>query len=238
MTGKTVLKTTLKILKGTLIALGSLFLVMLVLALTSAPYYMHYALGKDPNRSHDTTEFIPDYVVMFGGAGMPSESNLIRLYYTSQYATHYNIPVVIAHPEDSICQTEMARMLTQSGVKPKDIHFMTEGTNTRSQVLELGKTYPHLVNSKLLVITSPEHMRRTVKCLNKAGFAQVRGMAAREATVDFNLSLRRQDLKGNKAIPSVESPTVRYNFWNYLQLEIICFREYAALTYYKLKGWI
>ena len=231
------MKKALKIVKGTMIALGVLFLLMLILALTPAPFYMHYALGNDPHEEQEAA-FSPDHVVMFGGAGMPSESNLMRLYYTGRLATHFHIPVVIVHPKDSLCQSEMARMLMQDGVAPDDIAFMTEGTNTRSQVLELAEAFPNLVDGHLLVVTSPEHIRRTVKCLNKAGFTHVRGMAAREATVDFDLSLRKQNLKGNESIPSVESTNLRYTFWNYFQLEIVCLREYAALAYYKVKGWI
>ena len=231
------MKKTFKIVKGLLIALGVLFLAMLILALTPAPFYMHYALGNDPNGKQEEA-FAPEHVVMFGGAGMPSESNLMRLYYTGRLATHFGIPVVIVHPEDSLCQHEMARMLTQDGVVPDDITFMTEGTNTRSQVLELAKACPELVSANLLIVSSPEHMRRTIKCLNKAGFTHVKGIAAREATVDFDLSLKKQELKGNKAIPSVESTNLRYTFWNYFQLEIVCFREYAALAYYRVKGWI
>ncbi|MBO6027344.1 MAG: YdcF family protein [Bacteroidales bacterium] len=238
MAGKSFIKSTFKVIKGVLLALGLLFVIMLVLALTPAPFYMHYALGDDPNGNRDETTFVPDFVVMFGGAGMPSESNLMRLYYTGKIATHYGIPVVIAHPEDSVCQLEMGRLLTQEGIDGTDIHFMTKGTNTRSQALELEKAFPELTGCDLLVVTSPEHIRRTVKCLNKAGFTSVKGIAAREATVDFDLSLKKQELKGNEAIPSVESTNVRYTFWNYFQLEIVCLREYAALTYYKVKGWI
>ena len=208
-----------------------------IVYLNEEPFYMHYALGDDPHGDQEAA-FKPNHVVMFGGAGMPSESNLMRLYHTGRLATHFNIPVVIVHPKDSLCQSEMARMLIQDGVAPDDIAFMTEGTNTRSQVLELADAFPGLVDGHLLVVTSPEHIRRTVKCLNKAGFTHVRGMAAREATVDFDLSLRKQNLKGNESIPSVESTNLRYTFWNYFQLEIVCLREYAALAYYKVKGWI
>lgn len=228
------MKTLLKIAKILLLTLGSLSLVVLVCALTPAPFYMHYALGDDPVE----TPFEPDRIVMFGGAGMPSESNLIRLYYAAECAQRYEIPVILVHPEDSLCQAAMKRELVRDGVSDDHIFFMTRGTNTRSQVLELKKAYPETVDANLLIITSPEHVRRTVKCLRKAGFTHVKGLAAREATVDFDLSLKAQDLKGNEAIPSVESTNIRYTFWNYLQLEILCFREYAALAYYRIKGWI
>lgn len=228
-------KGWVRIIRCFFVTLGVFFLVMMILALTPLPYYMHYHLGKAGDKDRIAT---PDAIVMFGGAGMPSGSNLLRLYHTAEYARQYHLPVIIAHPEDSVCQTEMLRYLVQSGIDDSDIHFMTQGTNTRSQALGLEKTHPELLTKRLAVITSTEHIKRTVKCLNKVGFKHVIGIPAREATIDFDLSLREQELKGNSVIPSVESTKIRYNFWNYFKLEITCFREYAALAYYRIKGWI
>lgn len=217
------------------VSMGIIFTIAIVLAFTSVPFYMHFNLGKNPDGINLTEDFKPEYVVMFGGAGMPSPDNLMRLYHTSLWSRHYEVPVILVHPEDSICQSEMTRVLRQEGVE--DINYMTLGTNTRSQSLELKDSHPELLDSPLLIITSTEHVRRTIKCLKKVGFGNVIGMPAQEATVDFNLSLENQKLGGNK-IPSVESTSIRYTFYNYLKLEIICLREYIALTYYKLKNWI
>ena len=173
---------------------------------------------------------------MFGGAGMPSEDNLMRLYHTAALAKHFDIPVILVHPKDSLCQAEMTRLLRQDGVD--NIEYMTSGTNTRSQCVELMEKYPQLADQPLLVVTSPEHVKRTVKCLNKVGFTNVYGKAAYPATVDFDLSLKKQKLGGNEAIPSVESTKMRYTFFNYLKLEVTCLREYCALAYYRIKGWI
>lgn len=225
-----------KILRYFFITLGTILLLMLILALTPAPFYMHYHLGDDPNETE--TPFTPKYVIMFGGAGMPSESNLIRLYYTAQFANHFKIPVVLVHPKDSICQAEMTKTLICQDIDPGNIYYMTDGTNTRSQVMELHEHFPNLTDTPILVVTSPENMRRTIKCFNKAGFSAVRGASAREATVDFDLSLKKQKLAGNESIPDVESAKLRYTFWNYLKLEITTIREYIALAYYSLKDWI
>lgn len=223
-----------KIIKILFLSLGGLFLLMFILAFTSAPFYAHYRLGQTPDKEVRLTH--PKQVVMFGGAGMPSEDNLMRLYHTAALARHFDIPVLLVHPKDSLCQAEMTRLLRQDGID--SIRYLTEGANTRSQVLELLDAYPELVNEELLVVTSPEHIRRTVKCLNKVGFKHVVGKAAFPATVDFNLSLKKQKLGGNETIPSVESVKMRYTFFNYLKLEITCLREYCALAYYKIKGWI
>lgn len=215
---------------------GSVFFIILLLAFTSAPFYMHYSLGTDPNRTKDVFE--PDYVLMLGGAGMPSQSNLMRLFYAAEFANKFQTPVFVLHPKDSLCQEYMKRELVLKGVEHEKIIFFTEGSNTRSQVLQIKEKMPELSEKKLLVITSPEHLTRTVKCFNKVGFTNVRGQGAFEATVDFDLSLKDKKLEGNEFVPNVENTNMRYTFWNYLKLEIDCYREYVALTYYKLKGWI
>jgi uncharacterized SAM-binding protein YcdF (DUF218 family) len=207
---------------------------MLVLAFTSVPFYAYYRLGRTPNESDTPKQ--PQHIVMFGGAGMPSEDNLMRLYHTAALAKHFKIPVILVHPKDYLCQAEMTRLLRQDGVD--SILYMTEGANTRSQALELMSNYPELAEEPFIVVTSPEHVRRTVKCLNKAGFQNAIGKAAYPATVDFDLSLKKRKLGGNDAIPSIESVKMRYTFFNYLKLEITCAREYFALAYYRIKGWI
>ena len=228
------MKLLAKLIKIIIFSLGILFFLMLVLAFTSAPFYLYFNLGQNPNKEAQITH--PQRVIMFGGAGMPSEDNLMRLYHTAALAQHFDIPVVLVHPKDSLCQTEMTRLLRQDGVN--NIEYMTGGANTRSQCVELKEKYPQLANQPMLVVTSPEHVRRTVKCLNKVGFTNVIGKAAYPATVDFDLSLKKQKLGGNEAIPSVESIKMRYTFFNYLKLEITCLREYCALAYYRIKGWI
>ena len=223
-----------RIIKITFFTLGAPFFVMVVLAFTSVPFYAYYRLGQNPNECDTLMQ--PQHIVMFGGAGMPSEDNLIRLYHTAALARHFDLPVILVHPEDSLCQTEMTRLLRQGGID--SILYMTEGANTRSQALELLAAHPELAEEPFIAVTSPEHVRRTVKCLNKAGFQNVIGKAAYPATVDFDLSLKKRKLGGNEAIPSIESVKMRYTFFNYLKLEITCVREYFALAYYKIKGWI
>ena len=227
-----------KILNRFFVVLGVIFALFLILGVTSVPFYMHYNLGIDPNCDYDTVQpFEPQQVIMMGGAGMPSASNLMRLYYTAGLALNYDCPVTILHPQDSVCHAEMEKYFVNQGVTNEIIHD-TIGTNTRSQVLGLAENFPELLTTNIVVVTSPEHLKRTIKCFNKAGFQQVRGIAAREGTVDFNLSLKAHKLKGNENVPNIESTNMRYTFWNYLKLEIDTFREYFALFYYKIKGWI
>jgi uncharacterized SAM-binding protein YcdF (DUF218 family) len=223
-----------KTIKSTFFGLGIIFAAMIALAFTSKPFYWWYDLGQNPDK--ETVVKKPECIVMFGGAGMPSEDNLMRLYHTAALANHFNAPVLLVHPKDSVCQKEMTKYLRQNGID--SILYMTAGANTRSQALELMDCYPELANSQAVVVTSPEHVKRTIKCLKKVGFDHIIGKAAYPATVDFDLSLKKQKLGGNEAIPSVESVKMRYTFFNYLKLEITCVREWIALAYYRIKGWI
>ena len=169
---------------------------------------------------------------------MPSESNLIRLYYTAEIANKLNKPVILVHPEDSVCQAEMTNYLTRNGISTDSILYMTGGSNTRSQSVCLADSFPQLKTASALIVTAPEHLSRTLKCLKRCGFENIRGIGAFESTVDFDLTLDKRKLKGNQLVPDIESTNLRYTFWNYLQLEIVCFREYFATAYYWVKGWI
>ncbi len=233
------MKIACNILKWLFISFGIILLLINILALTPLPFYMHRSLGEDASWENDsTTQFTPDYIIMFGGAGMPSESNLIRLYYTAEIAGKLQKPIILVHPEDSVCQAEMTKYLVNNGISSDSIMYMTGGSNTRSQSLSLVDSFPDIISANCLIITAPEHLSRTLKCLRKCGLQNIRGIGAFENTVDFDLSLDKQALKGNKYIPDVESTNLRYTFWNYLKLEIICIREYLATAYYWLKDWI
>lgn len=216
--------------------LGVVFLFLIILALTPAPFYMHYKLGIDPNKSEEA--FFPDRIVMLGGGGMPSEDNLMRLYYTAEFANYYQVPVTILHPEDSVVQAKMMKELSSKGLNSDSILFFTKGTNTRAQILSLKDSLPEYLDCNLLIVTSPDHLTRAIKCFNKLDFKQIRGQAAFAAVINFDLSLEEKELLGNKYIPEVSNVQIRYTFWNYLKLETACFREYFALAYYKAKRWI
>ena len=78
------MKHLAKAIKFAIFALGVLFLAMIVLAFTSKPFYWYFNLGQNPNEETSITR--PESIVMFGGAGMPSEDNLMRLYHTAALA--------------------------------------------------------------------------------------------------------------------------------------------------------
>ena len=228
--------TLKKIARWSFLTLGIIFAIMILLALTPIPFYLHHSLGENDDHVENDC-FTPQHIILMGGAGMPSESNLMRLYYCSNMSVIYDCPVTIVHPYDSVCHAKMEDFLVKQGVTNTITHD-TIGTNTRSQVLGLKDNYAELLDIPIAVVSSPEHIRRTIKCFKKEGFTNIIGIPAAEGTVDFNLSLDDQILNGNINLPNIESTKIRYTFWNYLQLEIVVFREYFALMYYKIKGWI
>ncbi len=224
-----------------LFTLGFVFLFLLVFSFTSGPFWMYYRLGtKRTAFTHS-----PGYIVLLGGGGMPSESNLIRAYYTASLAQQYPCAtIIVALPGDtadtSSTTVEMAMELELRGVLKNRIVFEPEGVNTRSQALNCIKlTSGQKKNDQVVLVTSPEHMRRSLLSFRKAGFERVGGYPAFEHTLESELSYKNKDLGGRKGVPVVdESITLRYRFWIHLKYEVIIMREYVALFYYKLKGWV
>jgi uncharacterized SAM-binding protein YcdF (DUF218 family) len=84
----------------------------------------------------------------------------------------------------------------------------------------------------VLLITSPEHMYRSIHSLQKVGFKNVGGLPS------FEKPISEKTLKGKKKKGEKVALAWRYNFWSYLRYEILVLREYSAIAYYKLKGWI
>ena len=115
------MKRLTNLIKFLLFLLGIISAIIIALAFTSVPFYRYYNLGKSPNLEIES--FAPRQVVMFGGAGMPSEDNLMRLYHTAALARHFEVPVLLVHPQDSLCQAEMTRLLHQGSID--QISYMT-----------------------------------------------------------------------------------------------------------------
>ena len=219
-----------------LLIVGFISLLMLTLAFTRLPFDAHRRLGEQASGYR----FTPDVIVMMGGSGMPSESNLIRLYYVAGLAAHFpDANIIIAHPIDSVVSRIMHDHLVQNGVDSSKINLMLDGTNTREQALELKQNFPGIEKKKVVIVTSPENMYRTIRVFRKLNYMKVGGQAAFENAMFVNLNYNHRKLGGKTFVPDIsENLNLRYNFWNYLKLEIICLREYAAIIYYKMNGWI
>ena len=230
------------IFRKVLLLLGILFLILLILSFTSLPFWGYYWLGTSQSEINEK----PDYIVLLGGGGMPSESNLMRAFFVFRAASESpECRIIISIPGDTTDLKSTARLvaveLERKGIEQSRILYEELGTNTRSQALRLQQFNDEKLTGKaILLVTSPEHMRRAVLVFKKAGFAHVNALPAFENALEADLVFKDDELGGNKILlPDIGSHTsIRYQFWNHLKYEILIARELVALGYYKLRGWI
>lgn len=226
----------IRIIKWIFTIAGAIAFLMLILSFTDLPYYAYHSLGT----SNSKLSVDPEVIVILGGSGMPSPDGLIRTYYAAEMANIFEqADIIIAYPYnqgDSLYQLElMAKELIIRGVDSVRIRFEPLGFNTYSQAVHIASFYEHSITKPaLLLVTSPEHMYRSVRTFKKAGFNHVGGMPAFEKPID------EEKLKdtGTKEDVRIRNLSVRYNMWSYLNYELLVLREYFAIAYYRLKGWI
>lgn len=233
-------KRACKAARWFLLASGLTFLVLCILAFTTIPYHLYHRLA-----TYSLPEKLPPKaIVMLSGAGIPSENGLIRAYFTASLANKYpKASVIIAAPGDTSDKMsdpiQIFNELTLRGVNPQQIIFESEGKNTRGQAINLisegGKEF---IDSDIILVTSPEHVKRAVKTFRRAGFTRVSALPAFESSLAEDLTFDDRDLRGNKLIPPIGgNMQFRYQFWNHLKYEILVIREYFALAFYRVKGW-
>jgi uncharacterized SAM-binding protein YcdF (DUF218 family) len=241
-----------RILKWFFISFGSLTLILLLLCFTSAPFWRWYNLGTKKAGVHRP----PDFIVVLGGGGMPSESGLMRTWYAAKAANYFTrSKVIVALPGDTSDSLSSVRLMVKElvirGIEPGRIMIEDSGTNTRAEALQIQKLSTKdkgqstkelsIVNCQLsiLIITSPEHLYRSVLAFKKAGFMKVDGIPAFERTIETDLSFTDNRLGGRKWLPGIgENIAIRYRFWTQLHYEELVIREYLAIAYYWMKGWI
>ena len=82
-------------------------------------------------------------------------------------------------------------------------------------------------------------MKRSILTFRKIGFQDVGGFPSFEYAIECDLKYDDKNLGGNKFVPDIgKNLNLRYQFWNHMKYEIIFIREFLALGYYKIKGWI
>ena len=235
-----------RILKYLLFFFGCLFLILFICCMTTAPFWTWYSLSTKYAGVHRP----PVVLVVLGGGGMPSESGLMRTWYAARLGNHFpKSKIIIALPGDtldtlsSVCQ--MKAELVLRGISGKRISFESLGTNTRAQAINIYRSInKYQVSSmryqlNILITTSPEHLYRAVRSFRKAGFLRVDGVPAFETAIESELSFDDSILGGNKWMPSIgKNLGLRYEFWTQLHYEELIMREWLAIGYYKIKGWI
>lgn len=211
---------------------GIVSLVLVVLSFTSIPYIAYHQLAATDYELNSN----PTHIVLLSGNGMPSPDALIKAYYGAESALEFpNSRIVIALPNDSKGSYKslklMAKEIINKGVDSSRISFEPTGYNTYTQIKALSKMIPP--NASILIITNPEHMLRSIKTFNKLGYNNVGSLPAFE-TPNEERSLRNS----SEAKTQIKNVNLRYNVWSYLQYEIRVIREYCAISYYWIKGWI
>jgi len=229
----------LRLFRGFLVFSGLFFILLILLAFTTLPFYGYHWLGT----SRSEIKGKPQYILMLGGSGMPGGSNLMRCWYTARAANDFpdaQIYIVMPGDMDDPAGTpaKLRDELLFRGVSQERIIFEPIGTNTRSQALECKRKIPLQV--PVLLVTSPEHMRRSVLTFKKAGFEKVYALPSFENPSEADFSYTDSELgERSPLVPQVGSNTqLRYQLWNHLLYEIQIARELTALAYYRIRGWI
>jgi uncharacterized SAM-binding protein YcdF (DUF218 family) len=214
---------------------GCALLAMVVLAFTRLPYDAHRWLGMAGAECEGPLSTI----VILGGSGMPSGPELLRLHRAAGLGLEWpHADVFIVHPGAPEVLAAMKDELVWRGVGTLRVKGINAGENTREQALILAALLNQEQES-VAVVTAPENMRRSVLALRAAGLAGACGQAAWESAMDHGFRYDHARIGGKPWMPDMARSTgLRYTFWNYLKLEVTCLREWLALVYYRLNGWI
>ena len=223
-------------LRWVVVLVGYLGFVMIIIAFTRLPYDAHHWLGT----ANGSCTSAPAAIVVLGGSGMPSGPELLRLELAARIGEKFPQAVVhVLHVDDTASLRLMRAELILRGIPADRIELHGQGTSTRAQAMLFKAGHPDLVQRRIAIVTAPENMYRSVATFRKVGFGSVCGAAAFERALFVDLDYSLEELGGYWMAPDVSGSTdLRYTFWNYLKLEITCFREYVAIAYYKLNGWI
>jgi uncharacterized SAM-binding protein YcdF (DUF218 family) len=232
-----------KVMRVTVYSFGVLFIAVLLFAFTTGPYWIYHWLGTSVSDYH----FKPQQIIIMGGSGMPGESATLRLYYTARLAKQFpETGIFITQPAVSGIPVEytdawlMRQELLDKGIDSSRIFLEIKGKNTREEAQNVLKIRPAIIHEACVIVTSPEHMRRSILSFRKVGYTQLGGLPTFNASGPVELKYEDHALGGrNIPLPEVgNSIQLRYQFWNHLRYQVICYRELVALCWYKLRGWI
>ncbi|MCW5897721.1 MAG: YdcF family protein [Flavobacteriales bacterium] len=225
-------------LRAVIFTLGASALMMIMLAFTRVPFDLHRWLGTAAGGMDRAAE--AELIVVLGGSGMPSGPELLRLHHAAALAE--NTPgavVVVMHPHDTAVMDAMLGELSLRGVDNGRMTPLLDGANTREQALALRAAMPGTMARRIALVTAPENCYRSVRAFRRAGFANVKGEPAWDTPMFIDLDYDHRRVGGKPYVPDVSaSAALRYDFWNRLKLEITCLREFVAIGYYRLNGWI
>ena len=236
---KNIWKFVAKTFRLLIFTLGVVFLVMIILSFTRHPYMAYHHLGTVNSK----IEAEPDFIVVMGADGMPGQKTLLRCTFAAMAAKTFPEAEIIiampANPENFLGSDphQMYKNIMMNGIAPGRFRFEYTGTNTVTQAWAIHEMLEDNPERNLLIVTSPDHMYRSILTFEKCGFRNVDGWPAFGAAIEDNLLLN-EDEKESEMIPLSRNISLRYNMWTYLKQEIDVFREWLAIAYYKIKGYI
>ncbi|MDD4374650.1 MAG: YdcF family protein [Bacteroidales bacterium] len=236
------MKKTLHILRSILFfgfsITGFVAVLMIALSFTSWPYHAYHwtnyfdKITEVPN---------PDLIILMGAGGFPGSESLLRCYYTAEAAHKFPVAkIIVAFPADTADFGNsdhylMIEELKQRGIDSSRILSEVRGHNTYTQAVNIRKMFT--TDHILLLVTSPVHTYRSIKTFEKQGFKNVYAQGTIEGYTDVDLFLSETD-KQNKIKSPDANPGLRYNIWSFMQYEIAVLREWTAIGWYKLKGYL
>jgi uncharacterized SAM-binding protein YcdF (DUF218 family) len=211
------------------------------LCFTRIPYRLYHRLSADP----EVLQGAPTHIVVLGGGGIPSQSGLVRAYHGAAMGRRFtNAVVIVALPGgegEAREAEEMRREVVMRGVPEDRVLVEPHGRNTREQAMGILDMIGGSGDSaRVLLVTSPEHMRRSLLTFRKLGFAYIAASAAFDDSVDADMTYASADLGGRRGILPDVGPSVmlRYQVWTNFNYLLDVARESCAMLYYRLRGWI
>lgn len=171
----------------------------------------------------------PQYAIVLGGGGIPSESGLMRTYYAAELIEEYDdLKFIVALPSDNNPEEDsvgrMKNELIMRGVPTNAVMMETRGLNTHQQAVNIRAMLGEdALDEPLIIVSSPTHIRRAVLCFQKEGFTDISSVAAHRTGAEADLG---------------SGTELRYAFWSRLQHALEVCRELTALGVYKFRGWI
>ena len=249
---KAAFRWVFRLARAVLFTLGLLALLFVAAQFTSLPWRAYKSLSEVPGGVRAP----PTHVLVMGGSGIPGESGLSRTYFGAQAALRNPLAeVLIALPlgtNESFASRAYYDELRLRGVPAKRIRILAGGRNTREQALRLAEILSaRPTPGHVLIVTDPYHVRRTAACIRKAladnhAQAQLDGLPVFALSIEDPLELIARDLDSpvpapaaRPAVPNLGfSLRFRYDCWSNLGYTFAVLREYSALLYYRLRGWL
>jgi uncharacterized SAM-binding protein YcdF (DUF218 family) len=255
---KALFRIGFRLARGGLLLFGLLGLLFAAAQFTNLPWRVYKSLSEIA----DPFPGPPTHILVMGGSGIPGESGLMRTFYAARIAARNpEAEVLVAMPLGA-AQSDASRAyldeLLLRGVRAERIHILPDGRNTREQALRLAEYLAGWTHEppRVLIVTSPEHIRRTAACIRKtcnaslATFprrrARLAALPAHPLSIEDPLPWKAADLDSSGPAPATRavvpdigsSFTLRYHFWANLGYTQDALREYVALLYYRLRGWL